>query len=331
MNKTWVITGSRADYGCLKYLIEKSNYMHVEIKIGHESADRFLNYKHGKIDISIQENTISKMVSQIIKEFEDLYHMFRPEKIVVLGDRWEIFAACIPSIFFDIDIYHIGGGEITKGSYDNILRYSISNMAKYHFVIDEQAKVSLKKRNFDNIYVVGSPRLDFDKVSKKKFDRRTALVILHPETNSKNVVYKEFYQALIECDLDYIVIGPNIDQNSRKIELLNADFSITKNVKILHELPLDEYLELLNSVDVLIGNSSAGIQEAASFELPVVNVGDRQTGRYKQKNIIDVNWDKEDIKKGIIKALTLKFKKSLDGVGNIYYNNASEKIINLIG
>lgn len=335
MNKTWIITGSRADTGCLKYIIENSKYTHVDIKISDKNN---IECNKDNVYMNIKSDEIPLMFGKIVIEFTKLYRMLKPKLIIVLGDRWEILASCLPAIFEKIPIAHIGGGEVSKGSYDEIFRYSISKIAKYHFVISDTCKERLEGQGVKkNIYVVGSPRLDYDvdAIKRLRFIHKYGLIIVHPETLGKGMgkKIKILISALKRIDINYFIISPNVDIEGNVIEKAFkkiSDASLYKFILLGTVQKLEHYLALMKSCDVMIGNSSAGIIESPTFKLPTINIGNRQEGRDRQKNVIDVGWDKDLIRKAILKGLSRGFRASIRDIKNVYKNNASEKIIKIL-
>jgi len=217
----------------------------------------------------------------------------KPTHVFVLGDRWEVAEFCLIAIVMGIEIIHQGGGEVSQGAYDDIFRDWISRAASVHFVIDARCFNNLTDRGIrQNVYLCGSPRMDYEvKINSREIvyqllrldpKKKTALLIYHPATLGGEDP-KEIISALKKADLQIMSIRCNTDRGSDEIdELFKLNFEH-------HYYTVDHssYVNLLANCDIMIGNSSAGITEAVSYKVPVVNIGDRQKGRSKPNNVID--------------------------------------------
>lgn len=257
----------------------------------------------------------------------------KPEYIFVCGDRWEIAQICIEAVKLGIKIIHQGGGEVSNGSYDDIFRDCISRMADIHFIIDDRCfnKMFEFARN-KKVYTVGSPRTDYLKnaeilLLKNEYgmnqNKKTALVIYHPAT-AINEDHNELISALKESGLHVVCIGANQDKKSDEV---NYDF---KKAFLFYYDYLDhcDYVNLISQVDILIGNTSAGISEAPTFKLPFVNVGHRQDGRSKLNNVIDCKCIKESILEAIQKGL--KMDRNQIEENRFSDGHASERIAKIL-
>ena len=335
-----VISGSRADYCINKWILKELNkynkidYISIEIQ-GANKYEVDDNINHRTIDI--EGNNIFEYSSYLMLElgllFQDDF-----DAVIVLGDRWEILQVCIAATYHNIPVIHLGGGEVSKGSYDNDFRDCISRLSSYHFVVTENCKKNLNKIGItDNIYVAGSPRMDYkysvevdkDILTKYGLDKtkKTAIVIYHPETKDMKNIKKHakiFFRELSKIDLQYIIISPNFDIESQSIVSEIQRFK-KEGVYKSHCLPLDEYLSAMSCVDLMIGNSSAGIMETPTFRIPFVNVGNRQEGRERSGNVIDCGYHniKESIDIALRHRRKLKYKEFGDG-------RASERIVEII-
>ncbi len=319
MNKIYIISTNRSDYGAIHYVLKEA----LKQELNHEFLDyRFLQ-DHKNIDIAffyVMEKFMLDLKKKKIKN------------IFLLGDRWETLLIAMIAKVNNVTIFHQGGGEISTGSYDDNIRHAISNLADYHFVINQKCKIELNNQGItDNIFMCGSPRLDFDfdNIKQKKFKKKTALVIYHPTTKNNNA-YNEItivIDSLRYFDMNYIIIYPNLDKESEIIIKELKEFAFDDRVKLKKSFKLNIYLELLKSVDVMIGNSSSGIIETASFGLPTVNIGDRQNNRDCNNNVIHVKCDKHEIIQGIQKALTSEFKEICKNVKNKFKANSSYKML----
>lgn len=244
------------------------------------------------------------------------------DQIFVLGDRWEIAQITMLAVLKGKKIIHQGGGEISDGSYDNIWRKWIETAADVKFSINTVG------------YQVGSPRMDYLKYHtfrpkktiyeryKLNTNKKTALVMYYPATVTKESP-SDMILALNEMKIQTIVLLAPCDKDSLKI---NTQLSLGLN-NSYKEIPHEDYIDLISSVDFIIGNTSAGITEAPSFYKAFINVGDRQNGREKLYNVIDCKMNKQEIINAINKVYDNSFQKQLRKIENIYSDGkASERI-----
>jgi GDP/UDP-N,N'-diacetylbacillosamine 2-epimerase (hydrolysing) len=366
-NKICVVTGSRADYGLLVWVMKaieaKDNLQlvpvatgaHLEKKWGHTVdaivADGFTNVvKINSHKGATTPHGIALSMAECIKNFSEYFKDDKPDMLVLLGDRHEILAVALASLPYNIPIAHLGGGEVSEGAIDDSIRHALTKLSHLHFAITEKCAERIIKMGEEpwRVHAAGSPRLDFTTRMKYKskeelgeklgidFSGKTALVIFHPSTlenKSAEEQTDELIKALASVDCYKIIFYPNIDVNSDVIISKLEDFCKERHdAKLFLPLEMEDYLSLLNSVDILIGNSSAGIVEAPSFRLPVVNVGNRQKGRDCMSNVIHAGNDSMEIAEAISKGLNDKdFIASLSEMKNIYGDGrASEKIADII-
>lgn len=365
--KICVVTGSRADYGLLCWVmkeIEKSSDLslipvvtgaHFSKKfgstIGEIKKDGFRNLKEIRIssdDSSAHE--ISKHCGEIVGKFGDFFRETEIDFLVLLGDRFEMLSVALAALPYTIPIAHIGGGEITKGAIDDSIRHSLTKLSHLHFPITKECGQRIRKMGEEawRIKVVGSPRLDFLRNAQFKskeqlrkeygisFKGKTILMVYHPTTlevkNTANYA-DNLLKAVELMGLETVMFYPNLDTSSDiiidKIKIFAKRHS---NVKLFKPLPRDDYLSLLKSVDVLVGNSSIGIIEAPSFRLPAVNIGNRQQGRDFLGNVVHVGYDCPSIIKGIRKCLfDRKFINSLKNLKNHFGDGrSSQRIVNVL-
>ncbi len=289
---------------------------------------------------------ISKSMGQGTIGFADVYDRMRPDILLVLGDRFEMMAAALAALPFKIPVAHIHGGELTEGAMDDALRHAMTKLSHLHFVAtDEYARRVLQLGEAAwRITVSGAPGLDnldrvkllsseeFEKKYNLKLDRPPLLVTFHPVTleyEQTRWQTSELLAALDQVDCPVIFTLPNADTNAREIIRMITDFIGRKK----HRWKLDNlgtrgYFSLMALSAAMVGNSSSGIVEAPSFELPVVNIGRRQQGRTRSANIIDVGYGQAEISAAISKAVSPEFRKKLQGMKNPYRSgNASKKIV----
>ena len=367
--KICFITGTRAEYGLLRQLIlstskDKSLISQIIVTGSHLSRDHGLTYKEieadglvitNKVNLKIKgdssQETINSM-SEGLKGFSKALSILKPDLIIILGDRYEIFAAASTAMILNIPIAHIHGGETTEGAYDEAMRHSITKMSHLHFVAapEYQKRVHQLGENSKNIFLVGGLGVDamhslsllnkgdLEKSLNYKFGKKNLLITLHPETLEKNQTSKdqiiELLSALKEVkDTKFIFTLPNADTNNRKITKMIEKFhaehpSVSKIFPSLGQL---RFLSTLKFIDGIVGNSSSGLTEAPSFKIGTINLGDRQTGRLKAKSVIDSNFEKKKNLKSIKTIYTKSFQRNLSSVVNPYGKpGASKKILKTI-
>ena len=341
MKKILIITGTRADYGRFKTIINSINEskelelkllatgMHLVPNNGY-TINEIINDGYtidATVDMIINGDsgaTMAKSLGMGIIGITQAIESIKPDLIMILGDRGEALAGAIVGAHMNIPVAHIHGGERT-GTVDESLRHATTKLSHIHFPATEESKERLIKMGEKPEYIfnVGSPGLDailnidyLDKnlvKDKLGFDTNKPVIVMaqHPVTSEIDEIeeqIKETISAIEEMKLQTVIIYPNSDSGGDKIikeinklERKNYDF-----IKTFKNLKYEEYLNLLNSCDVMIGNSSSGIMEAPSFKIPAVNIGTRQNGRERANNIIDCDYVKKDIINGIDKALNDK-------------------------
>lgn len=289
--------------------------------------------------------------------FGRLFKKIKPDMILVLGDRFEMLSAANAALPFNIPIAHIGGGAITEGAIDNTIRSGLTKFSHLHFANDNIGKnriISMGEEPW-RVKIVGSPRLDFlnnrydvkyhskDELEKKigiSFKKKIILMVYHPVTlefKSTTSQIKNLLSAIEkineEFDCDIVILNPNLDTSGKKIiEEINEKSKNCKNFKVFKTLDRTTYLSLLKYADVMVGNSSSGIIEGPSFHIPFVNVGNRQKGRDKSINVIDVGYSTDNIYKAIKKALTdKKFLKDVKKMKNPFGDgHSAERIVKIL-
>ena len=364
--KICVVTGSRAEYGLLRWLmddINNSNKLELQIIVTgmHLSPEFGLTYKEiekdgfnidRKVEMLLSSDTpssISKSTGLGMFGIADAYKDLNPEIIVVLGDRFEILAATLAALFASIPIAHIQGGETTEGAFDEAIRHSITKMAWWHFVAaDEYGKRVIQLgENPKRVFNVGGLGVESIKrtklLSKKdlmnktgiKFAKKNLLITYHSVTLEKQTS-KKYFQILLNVldvlkDMHLIFTMPNADSDSRIIKNMITEFVNCRPEKTSSFTSMGSlnYLSTLQFVDGVVGNSSSGLSEVPTFMIGTVNIGDRQKGRLKANSIIDCEPTKKSIKKAIDKLYSAEFQKNLLSVKNPYgEGDASKKIMN---
>jgi len=289
---------------------------------------------------------IAQSMGEAVAGFAKSFGRIRPDILVVLGDRFEMHAAALAALPFKIPVAHIHGGEITEGAFDDALRHSMTKLSHLHFVATEEYARRVIQMGEEpwRVRVSGAPGLDNLKnihllkagELKNQFGLKTSnqflLVTFHPVTlEYENTEWqiKELLSALEAGGHSVIFTLPNLDTNHTVIRREIEHFVKTHpSAQTVENLGVQAYFSLMSVAAAMVGNSSSGIIEAASFKLPVVNVGTRQEGRLRAKNVIDVGYSRKEILEGIQQATGEKFRSSLKSLINSYGDgNASEKIV----
>jgi UDP-hydrolysing UDP-N-acetyl-D-glucosamine 2-epimerase len=366
MRKIAVVTGTRAEYGLLYWVIKKIHKapelelqlivtgMHLSPEFGLTvrkiEKDEFPITERVEMLLSSDtESAISTSMGLGMIGFAKAYERLRPDILLVLGDRFEILSTVAAAIPFRIPIAHIHGGESTTGSMDEQFRHAITKMSHIHFASTEKYKNRIAQMGElpERIFCFGSPGLDniYKLELKKKRElfeeigipcnKKIGIVTYHPVTLDKNSAKEQIKELLNSLDrfkdIFWVFTMPNADTEGRSI--ISAIEAFTRkrlaNGKAFTSLGSLNYLSLLKYSSIMVGNSSSGLLESPSFKLPVVNIGDRQDGRTRSINIIDIKeCRKDNIEAAIEKALGEEFEIGLKGMENIYgAGNASEKIV----
>ena len=349
--KILYITGTRADYGLMKSVLrEIENHPKLELEviatgmhlmpefgmtINEIKKDGFKIHEIAATYEQDNKQSMANFVGKFIQLLTDKVKKIKPDIIMVLGDRGEMLAGVIVGTYLTIPVAHIHGGDISS-TVDEIVRHAITKLAHIHFPATEKSAERIIKMGEDpsNVFVVGAPGLDIilnenliepTKLSEKynlDLSEPILLVIQHPvttEVDDAPTQIRETLEAISELRYQTILIYPNADAGGRNMIKVIKEYEKHPFIKIFKNIPYKEYLSLMNIASVMVGNSSSGIIEAPSFGLPVVNIGTRQEGRQRAENVIDVDYDKEQIKAAIKKALYDEvFKEKVRNCNNPY-------------
>jgi GDP/UDP-N,N'-diacetylbacillosamine 2-epimerase (hydrolysing) len=360
--KIALLTAGRSDYSIylplIKKLVNEKRFNLNIIAFGSHPYKKFgktikfierdgFKIKHTvkALESNFTPEFISKSIGNTIKKFADIYKKEKFDLIFALGDRFEMFAAVSASVPFNIPIAHLHGGETTLGAVDEKFRHSISIMSKYHFTSTKKHAEKVAKIIGSNKYVYNVGALAIDNIKNLKlltieelreqlnidFSKPTLLATIHPETvNTKinSVLVNEFIKAIEKSGYQTLITLPNNDTENQIIrEKLVKKFSSNKDIFMFEALGPLKYYSCMKYCYAVIGNSSSGIVEAASFGKYVINIGDRQKGRERDKNVIDVQINAEEILK---KIKQLKEKPTLSN-RNIYGDGkTAERIITIL-
>jgi GDP/UDP-N,N'-diacetylbacillosamine 2-epimerase (hydrolysing) len=282
--------------------------------------------------------------------FADAFGELRPDLIVVLGDRFEIFSAVAAALVARVPVAHLHGGEATEGAFDEALRHSITKMAQLHFVAAEEyrRRVIQLGEQPDRVFLVGGlgidaikrlkliGRADLETALGFSFRKRNLLVTFHPvtlETATAADQMAELLAALAELkDTQLIFTLPNADTDGRAlIRMVNQFVAQNPHACAFTSLGQLRYLSCVANIDAVVGNSSSGLAEVPSFKKGTLNIGDRQRGRLQAASVINCKPDREDIAKALETLYSADFQASLSEVTNPYgEGGATERILDIL-
>ncbi|MGA8728732.1 MAG: UDP-N-acetylglucosamine 2-epimerase [Terracidiphilus sp.] len=349
-----VATTSRADFGLLRGLIKAiradaalhlqviASGMHLSREFGQTWRDIEAEEIEidRKINIRMTGESPRGNVSSIslgLNGFADAFEELKPEIVVLLGDRFELLAPAVSALMLGIPIAHIHGGELTEGAIDDSVRHAITKLASLHFPATEvyRKRIIQMGESPRRVYNFGAPGLDqlygsslltraqLEKELGLQLDEPVALVTYHPVTRDAGSVIRQvrcLVDAIQASGLKAVFTMANADAQGG---LINARLRAVcaenpERFKWVPHLGHRRYLSCLKHLALMVGNSSSGLTEAPSFRMPVVNIGDRQQGRVKAMNVIDVACDATAIQKGIKRATSSRFRTSLRTMRNPY-------------
>ncbi|PUZ21238.1 GDP/UDP-N,N'-diacetylbacillosamine 2-epimerase (hydrolysing) [Chitinophaga costaii] len=366
--KICVVTGTRAEYGLLYWLMKvlKSTSgftlqvvatgMHLSPEFGltyrQIEADGFVIDK--KVEMLLSSDTtigINKSLGLGVIGMSEAFVALEPDLVILLGDRFEIFAAATAAMISRIPIAHCHGGEATEGVIDESIRHSITKMSHLHFTSNEvyRKRVIQLGESPDRVFNVGA--LGIENINRLKLldqeqfehsigfvlGQKNVLVTFHPVTLEVSSAESQFNALLMALDalqgVKMIFTKANADTDGRIINQLIDDYVSRNREKAIAFTSLGQlrYLSALQYMDVIIGNSSSGILEVPSFKKPTVNIGDRQLGRIKAMSVIDCEPDVVSISSAIRQAFDTGFRQSLQNMESPYgKGNPSEQIVEII-
>lgn len=367
IKKICIVTGTRAEYGILKPLIEKiSKDKKLELQLlvtgMHLSPEFGMTYKQieadgYKIDEKVEMLISSDEDSGIVKSmglgmilYSEALKRLNPDCIIVLGDRYEIFSLVSSASVLKIPVFHLHGGETTEGAYDEFFRHCISKMSYLHFTSTEEYRKrviqlgedptrvfnvgALSVENIKNLKLI--PREILEKKFNIKFTEKTFVIIFHPVTLEKNTAkdqVKELLDAILESDIDVIFIKGNSDSNGRILNQKLEEFcrNNKEKYKLFTSFTTEEYFSFLKYSQGLLGNSSSGIVELPTLKVGNLNIGDRQKGRTQCNSTLNCRPVKEEIKEKIKYMLTREYKERVRDTVSIYGDgDTSLKILDII-
>lgn len=367
MKKIAVLTATRAEYGLLSPIIKGlqgcgSFDVRVIVTGAHLSPEFGLTFREiekdkvkidRKIETLLSADTpaaISKSMGLAMIGFADYFSENRPDALMVLGDRYETLAVCCVAMNACIPIIHLYGGETTEGAVDEAIRHAITKMSYLHFTSTEEyrRRVIQLGESPDRVFNVGAigvenalktrllGRKDLEKSLDFPLDKPYAVVTFHPVTLEQETAGDQYAEVLkafeAHPELKYIITKANADRDGRVINQMTDEFTAKhKNAVSFDSLGKVRYLSALKYAALVIGNSSSGIIEAPSFNIPTINIGDRQKGRLQAKSVINCIPETAAVSEAIKKAMSKDFHLEGEPVGNPYGDgNTTEKIIDVI-
>lgn len=359
--KICVITGSRAEYGLLKWLmweilktpdlslqiIATGSHLSPEFGLTHLEIERDGFHINRKVEMLVSADTstgIAKSMGLGMIGYSDALMDLSPDLLVLLGDRFEIFSAAAAGLVAQIPIAHIHGGEVTEGSIDESFRHSITKMSHIHFVaaMDYRRRVIQLGESPNKVFLVGGLGVDaisqIQLMDRKaiesdlgiKFGEKNLMVAFHPKTTGQDS-FNEFNDLLLALDTlgeetRLIFTMSNADAGNHSINSKMEEFSRRKkNRFVFPSLGQLRYLSCLAQVDGIIGNSSSGLAEMPSFKKGTINIGDRQSGRLQSSSIINCPPKKESIIAAIEHMYSPDFQSSLASTINPYGDGGASK------
>jgi len=360
MRKICVVSSGRADYGLLywpmKRIMEDSDLELQTLVTGmHLSPDYGMTVRAFEVDgfpvtkcvdmllSGDSPVAVTKSLGLAVIGFADAFEQLRPDIILLLGDRFEILAAAQSALIAQIPVAHLFGGDTTEGAFDESIRHSITKMSHLHFVSNAISAQRIRQlgENPDYVFNVGATSLDairhatylerdgFFSAIEFTPRRYNLLVTFHPVTLGHGTSSEQFLsllQALEQLGSNYGVIftKPNADTEGRRLmHLLDEYVDNNEHAKAYDSLG-PYYLNALKHVDAVVGNSSSGIYEAPSFEIPTINIGDRQKGRLQAGSIINCQAQADDIVNAIRSVIGKRFEGMVNPFGD---GNSSIRIV----
>ena len=353
--KILFVTSTRADYGKLKTLImnvQKNRKFESKVfvtgmhnlSIYGSTFGELINDKIKGMFVHKNQNKFSKMdeiLINTIRGFSPFLKRFKPDLVIIHGDRIEPLACALSALLNNFLVAHIEGGEVS-GTVDEMLRHAISKISQIHLVSNKTARKRLIQmgENKQNIFIVGSPDVDvilskklpsLEKVKKRykiNFDKY-AIGILHPVTTNIKNLKKEakiFFKTLNKSNINYVIVYPNNDHGSKFILDEVLKLKRKKNFKIFPSIRFEYYLTFLKNSMFVIGNSSSGIMEAPYYGVPTINLGDRQKNRLRSNLIKNIKFNEKSI------LTSIKFFKNRKFSHQKYFGkgNSANKIIKLL-
>lgn len=365
--KVCIVTGTRAEYGLLYWLMKEVKAdpeleLQLVVTGMHLSPEFGLTYQEiekdfaisKKIEMLLSSDTpvgISKSMGLAQISFSEAYYELKPDLVILLGDRYEIFAAASAAMIARIPIAHLHGGETTEGAFDEAMRHSITKMSHLHFTATEEYRNRViqlgeapeRVLNVGGMGIENIKRLkllnkeELEESINFKLAKKNLLVTFHPVTLEKATAQQQFSEllaALSKLENTHIIFTKaNSDTDGRIINQMIDNYVSFNSNKAVAFTSLGQlrYLSALQYMDAMVGNSSSGLTEAPSFKIGTINIGDRQKGRIKALSVIDCEASQSAIDQAFVKLYSNEFQESLVMVQNPYGDDCpSQKIIEKI-
>ena len=368
MKRIGIMTGTRAEYGLLKPLmqeINKDNDLELYLIVSgmHLSPEFGMTYQeieedgfeiNAKVEMLLSSDSpagISKSIGLGVIGFADEFQRADLDMLILLGDRYEALSAAICAMVMRIPIAHLHGGEVTEGAIDEGIRHSITKMSYLHFTSTEQYRnrVIQLGENPERVFYVGAlgvenikkinlmTKEELERSIHFEIDENTVVVTYHPVTLENNTVEEQFLNLLKVLDrnpkIRMIFTKANADTNGRIVNELIDKYAAQNSERACAFMSLGQkrYLSALKYCRIVIGNSSSGIIEAPSFGKPIINIGDRQKGRICADSVINCGYTQQEIQQAMETALTEEFENKARNCRNPYEKeNTAANIISVI-
>jgi len=367
MRRIGVVTTSRADYGLLLPVLKRIKAARG-LELVLFVSGTHLSGRHGmtvraieadgfpiaaRVPLPLQNNSpeaVAKAMGRATSGFAGIYGKHRPDILLVLGDRFEMHAAACAAVPFGIPIAHVHGGEITLGAMDDQFRHSLTKLSHLHFAATKEYARRIVGMGEEpwRVTVSGAPGLDnlrtMRLLSKRQIELRygidfsmpAILVTFHPvtlEQDNTEIYIDHLLEALGRLrGCHFVFTAPNADPGASVIRKRILRFvGSSERAFFVENFGTKGYLSMMARAAAMAGNSSSGILEAASFRLPVVNIGTRQEGRTRAKNVIDTGYGARQIGAAIGQALSKEFRASLRELNNPYGDGmAARRIVDVL-
>lgn len=362
MRKICYISGTRADFGLMEKTLQAVHShpamslvvvvtgMHLSPRYGYtvEAIEQTGLPVAARVEVDDPDHPdggdMARNIGKMLVGFVDALREIRPDVVLLLGDRGEMLAGAVAAIHLNIPVAHIHGGE-RSGTVDEPVRHAISRLSHLHFVATPQARDRLVRmgEREDCIWVCGAPGIDglselanLDRAQLCEgvgFDphKPVALLLYHPVLQASSSGAGEtrlILDALLSCRFQILALTPNSDAGSDRIRAVLSDYAGHDDVHVVSHLPRREFVSWMAGCDLMIGNSSSGIIEAATFGTPVINIGHRQNLRERNANVIDVMPEPESLARGLQLALETRRSAAVNIYGD---GQASRRIVDVLG
>ena len=363
-NNIFIFTSTRADYGLQRWIIkemQKNNKINTYVVVG----GTHLSEEYGNtieeivkdnieniievpfLNTSLDASSLTSSIGNGLIQITQIFNTYKPDFIVLLGDRYELFIMAIAALLYQVPIIHLHGGENTTGVIDEQVRHAITKMAHIHMPSTELYAENISKMGEEDwrIHIIGAPGLEnikrlelykkeeISKLTGIDINKNTIICTYHPVTlegeDSVKWQIKNLLEALSKFDLQIVFTRPNAEVGSDEIVNMIKKF-VDNNPKayFFDSLGSKLYLSFLKYAKAVVGNSSSGIIEASSFSIPTVNIGNRQKGRLQPDSIIQTGYSVNEICKGIEKALyDIEFLTKIKNIKNPYGDGQTSKYI----